>query len=119
MAEHYAPWMEEHRPGRDFHFYGYDKVKSILQWARPDDDGNLVVCTQHLVTGQLLDANRAAESESNGRAFGDGKVIARVPESVAYESGLMQAVREHDTGFFRRFMNDPDHKHFRTFRGKV
>lgn len=111
--------MEEHRPGPGFRFFGYDKVKQILEWARTDDDGNVVICTQHLVTGDLLDLNRSAENDSAGKRFGDGKVVARIPEHILYSSGLAEAVREHDKRFISRFLNDPDNKHFRTFRGRV
>lgn len=117
--EGYAPWMEEHRPGSDFRFFGYDPVKQILEWARPDENGNVVVCTQHLVTGDLLDLNRKAEAESAGQRFGDGKIVASVPEHIFYNSGLAQAVREKDKAWVSRFLNDPDHAAFRTFRGRV
>ena len=118
-GDYWQPWMEQHRPGADFHFLGYDNVKSILQWGRPDENGNLVVCTQHLVTGDLMDANRKAEADSNGVRFGDGKVVARIPEHILYASGLAQAVRERDKRWISRFLNNSDNSGFRTFRGRV
>ena len=107
------------RPGPDWRFFGFDRVKGILEWAKADEDGRVHVCTQHLYTGKLLDENKEAEIASNGQSFGNGKIVARVPEHLAYKLGLMDAVKNKDKRFIAKILNDSDYRGFRTFRGQV
>lgn len=117
--DQWAPWMAEHRPSTDWQFFGWDDLKLILQWARTTADDKLEILTQQFGTDALLDHNRELESASNGRAFGDGQIVARIPETIFHSSGLARAVREKDRRFIGRFLNDADNSRFRTFRGNV
>lgn len=110
--------VEYLRPGPDWRFFGFDRAKGILEWARPVD-GVVEIMTQHIYTGALLDQNREEEAASNGVAYGNGRVVARVPENLAYKLGLMDAVRNKDKQFIAKILNDIDYRGFRTFRGRV
>jgi hypothetical protein len=66
----------------------------------------------------LLDWNRAEYNASNGKQFGDGKVVARIPENLFYDK-LVEPMRQRDRRWLKKFLNDADNRAFRTFRGDV
>jgi hypothetical protein len=81
-----------------------------------------VTVTVQLDTEPLFDMNRADEAESNGKRFGDGKVVARMPMHLFYtkEGGYLgQRLAEGDRKGARRFLNDSENFRFRCFRGKL
>jgi hypothetical protein len=67
----------------------------------------------------IFDANHEAEAETMGRRFGDYNRIASVPLSLAYSSGLSEAVDQQDGTWMSRFFNNSDNKKWRTSRGKI
>jgi hypothetical protein len=69
-------------------------------------------------TAQLVDQNRAACTESNGKTFGDGKVVASIPLNFYFEH-FGQAAKEGDRKYIEKKLNDSDFRDFRTFRGKL
>ena len=66
----------------------------------------------------LIDRNQALETASNGQRFGDGKIVASIPMPV-FSQHLADPVGQKDRAAIKRFLNDPDFKKFRTFRGKI
>lgn len=87
-----------------------------------EDKAFLVTYKVQLDTSPLFDMNHEDLVDSNGKRFGDGKVIARVPEHLLYsnEAGnLGRAFAEDDKAHVRRVLNDPDYAKFRSFRGRL
>lgn len=74
-------------------------------------------CTQTLVD-PLLEANKIAYDESDGKTWGDGKVVASIPLDMYFRE-LVPAKKNGDTAFIKRWLNDPDHRAFRTFKGQI
>ncbi len=75
-----------------------------------------------LDTEPLFDANREDETDSLGKRFGDGRVVARVPEHLlwANEGGnLGEAFAEGDRKHVKKILNDSDFRKFRSFRGAM
>jgi hypothetical protein len=66
----------------------------------------------------LLEANKAELTESNGKTFGDGKVIGRLPLDIWFRK-MLPAKQQGDTAWIKRFWNDPDNRAFRSFRGNI
>ena len=70
----------------------------------------------------ILDLNAEAYNDSNGKRFGDGQVIARVPMSLLYNGaleGLGRALNEGDRTKVKRVLNSSDYRKFRSFRGHI
>lgn len=82
----------------------------------------LLKCTVQLDTQPLFDLNHEDEVESNGKRFGDGQVVARLPEHLLYAPELKEIGRAFDEGdlkYARKVLNDPDFKRLRSFRGDL
>jgi len=67
----------------------------------------------------LIDANHEAEKASHGNKFGEWNRVASVPLNLLEKTGLDTAVQMQDDRFLSKWLNDPDHRGFRTSRGKV
>jgi hypothetical protein len=66
----------------------------------------------------LLEANKAAYNAGIGQRWGEGKVAWSVPEDVYYRD-ILPAKKQDDKAYLKRFFNDPDHRAFRTFPGRL
>jgi len=82
-------------------------------------DGDKTHFRIDMPVGAILDANHDAEMETMGKRFGDYNRIASIPTPLFYQNGLSQAVKQKDDGWLKRWLNDGDHKKFRTSRGSV
>lgn len=63
--------------------------------------------------------NAESRAEFAGQRYGDWSRLASVPLNVAYDSGLVEAMNEHDDKFVSRYLNDPDNRAWRTREGSV
>jgi hypothetical protein len=82
-----------------------------------DDDGNMVMKTEHKGTEQFFEDNQRAYND--GQRWGDGKVFGSVPTDLYWKSGLAEANKQGDRGFQRRFWNDFDNRKYRKFKGRI
>lgn len=82
-------------------------------------DGNVlyVYRTQPRGLTGLLEDNKRLLDESNHKRFGDGRVVARIPLNVLYQNA--DKLRDGDQDWVKWFVNHPDNRMYRTFRGKV
>ena len=67
-------------------------------------------------TSSLLDINRA-EANAAGKRFGDWARVARLPMTLFVElkkKGILD-----DAKAFKRWLNDPDNRYFRTHEGRL
>ena len=81
-----------------------------------------VIHKVQLDTEPLFDMNVADETASHGQSFGDGKVIARIPDHLLYSPELGnvgRAIQEGDRKRVGRILNDPDYRKLRCFRGRM
>jgi hypothetical protein len=74
--------------------------------------------TQTLI-GDLLDKNQNLYNDSEGRRFGDGQVIGRMPTQLYFSSGYNEARENKDEKWVKKFWNDADHRKLRTFKGNI
>lgn len=65
----------------------------------------------------MLEDNRRLLNESDGKRFGDGRIVGRVPMNVLFEN--VERLRDGDTDWLKWFLNHSDNRMYRTFRGKV
>ncbi len=85
-------------------------------WLR-EDDGELTFKSVTPV-GALLEANKAAYNDSEGKRFGDGKVVASI-DLPTYYAKIVPAKQNGDDAWIKRWLNDPDNRAYRTFKGKI
>ncbi|MDC9701526.1 MAG: hypothetical protein PSN37_04810 [Alphaproteobacteria bacterium] len=66
----------------------------------------------------LIEENTVSFNDSQGHRFRDGQRIASIPLNLFYEQ-LHEAQIQGDQHFISRWLNDAEHRKFRTFRGHV
>ena len=82
-----------------------------------NEDGTILWSTQTDVEG-LVDSNKAAFNDSADKRWGDGKVVASV-DLITYFNELVPARLNGDDAYLKRWLNDPDHRAYRTFKGRI
>ena len=83
------------------------------------DEKRYIVRTEYLVETELLEANRTAYEESTGKRWGDGKVAARIPLNVFFQSGIAARIRDGDRDHLKWWLNRSEARPYRTFKGTV
>lgn len=96
----------------------YDATPEFRRWAAPDEHGNLVIKTEYLADDALLEQNKREYDESHSKRFGDGKVVASVPLNKFYRE-VVPYIKDGDQDFMKWWLNHPDNRVYRSFRGKV
>lgn len=82
------------------------------------DTGDAWIVKTETPVQALIDWNREEYNASEGLRFGDGQVVARIPENLYYDK-LLEPSRQRDRKWLKRFLNDADNRAFRTFKGEV
>lgn len=95
-----------------------DRETGTRRWIKALDEHNLVVKTESWVPSLLAEANAETMKENEGKRFGDGQVVARIPMNVLY-GPLLEPVQQDDRRYLRRFLNDPENRWMRTFPGRL
>lgn len=67
----------------------------------------------------LFEQNAALRSLNQGKKWGDGRVVASIPESVFYRGDFNKAWNDNDQKWLKGFLNDSTNHKLRTFEGKV
>lgn len=69
----------------------------------------------------FLEDNKRSFDESQGKRFGDGKIVGRIPLNVLFDPKLQIAekIREGDRDHMKWFLNSEAALPYRRFRGKV
>lgn len=92
------------------------------QVAHDDGEGGLVVQTEQDVT-QIVEANKAEYNALDyGARWGDFTRVASIPFTVIdalNKQGIMQGFEVKDAPAFKRWLNDPENRFFRTRPGVV
>ena len=113
--------QEEMRPVYDSNGWmlaGHDPELQRTLWVGLDDNGNQVWQSRQEVGG-LLDLNKQEKNapENKKRRFREWEKVASVP-LVLDTKHLSEANDQKDDAYIRRFLNDPDNAHLRTFRNR-
>ena len=82
-------------------------------------NGQIARRTEHKQTDAMLDQIHEAHMNWQGKRWGDGAVVGRVPLNLYYSSGLAEASRQRDKKFKAKFWNDIDHRKLRIKGGTV
>jgi hypothetical protein len=93
--------------------------ESYRRWELDLGD-RIVLKTEHKGTQQLLADNQRCFNENEGKRWGDGQVVSSVPMNIYFgPSGLSEANKQKDIPYIRKWLNDPDHRKFRKFKGSI
>lgn len=93
----------------------YDADGQKLKTIHTDVDGKTTFWTEQNVDAIIAQAARDAENEKSFAA--DVRTLAHVPDGI-----VDQAMREgwyHDSNAWKRWLNDPQNKPFRVWKGRV
>jgi hypothetical protein len=74
--------------------------------------------TVNLAESALLEQNKALYNDSDGKRWGDGRVAARIPLNVYFQD-IAPRIKEGDHDFTKWFLNNPDNRAYRTFKGRI
>ena len=100
--------------------YGHNPATGESVWWRDNGDGTTTV-RHDCDVEPLLEINNTLrlESEQSGAKFSDWVHTASVPDIIADATGYSKAIQQKDKKWVSRFLNDPDHRKFRTSRGRA
>ena len=113
----------DHDPVRDGNWmlFDYDPVAQKAIWMAVDANGDthFKVDIDHT---DILKANQHHYNESKNARFGDhhslGQRVASVPLNVFFDE-LNEPCLQEDDKYISKWLNDGDHRAFRTFDAKV
>lgn len=85
------------------------------------DADSYIQKTEWLMEETLIDHNQERLKASEGKKWGDGRVVARIPMNVLYgsENQLAEKVKEGDREHLDWWLNSERAKPWRTFKGKI
>lgn len=92
--------------------------ESYRRWELDLGD-RIMAKTEHKGTEPLIADNDRILKENEGKSWGDGQVIGRVPTNVYFQSGLAEANKQRDFRYQRKWWDDPDHRQWRIFKGTI
>lgn len=102
---------------KGFAFLEMNTTTGVSTWVKFEPDGSTIVRTDTPVD-PLLNMNAQERAFNEGKRWGDGKKVASIPMAI-WQRELADAVLQHDDKYVSKWLNDADHKSFRTFGGTV
>lgn len=99
--------------------FSHDPETGITQWFIPQDEGRMFVIQTSQEVGHIVENNKKLYADVDERANwkGNWHKIATVPLHTFFE--LKKRGITDSTSKFKRWLNDPEHKYYRTRPGKV
>lgn len=102
----------------DWRLLSDDPVTGLRRWQLLTEDDRIIIKTEHTKMETVLAVNRADYNESYGQRWGGGKRIASIPMHIFFRQ-IQPRLQQRDDKSLSNWLNDPDNRGFRTFRGKV
>ena len=106
----------------DWYLMDDNPFLGVRRWGKDDENGTLIR-TEYYAAVPFMEANAAQYRESIGERFGNDlgngmRHVASVPMHI-WAREIAPLEKAGDKKAISRWMNDIDHRAFRTFRGKV
>lgn len=91
------------------------------RYACKIDDTRTVFKTEYLGNDELIKQNQDDLFDSQTKRFGDGRVVARIPLNVLYDpkTQIIEKLQQGDKDHVKWFLNRPENKMWRSFRGNI
>lgn len=86
-------------------------------WVRHNPDGSSTFRTDYRVD-PTVEINRAQRNMAEKNWKGDYHMVASIPLNVFHEE-LAEAARQNDNKYLSKWLNDSDHRAWRTKSGRV
>jgi hypothetical protein len=108
----------------DIHGGDWELVEITPEYRRSRlwlDDGNYILRTEYIQDEELIALNQQEFNDSLTKRFNDsalGTKVASIPVNVFYRD-IAPRLKEGDQDYMKWFLNHPDKRMYRTFRGKV
>lgn len=99
--------------------YDWDVVTGRTVW-RLEEDGKVHFRTDTPIAATLED-NLAARNAAQAGWSGDYHRVASIPMQLLYDKnlGLNEAIKQDDSAYFKKWLNDSDNMAFRTKDGTL
>lgn len=101
----------------DFVLVDYDHASGRSVWSYYD--GEKTHYRVDYPVAQAIEQNTLLRNSAPSGWKGDWHKIASVPLNALYDTGLAEAMNQHDDKFISRFLNDSDNRAWRTKDGRV
>lgn len=102
----------------DKKFFDYDPFLGITEYFYYDPDTDKVTIQQVQNTTHIVEQNKKQFNATDERAkWGDWSKVASIPISVWADLNAKGIVR--DKAAFKKWLNDPSNRYFRTRPGQV
>ena len=99
------------------HFDTNKELGITRTWHYDEDKDEATIQTQQDVT-DVIEENKSEFNQIDERAkWGEFNKVASIPLSLYYELKAMGKLD--DKAYMKRWLNDPDNRHFRTRPGEV
>lgn len=85
----------------------------------PDNAEQWVVRTETWVPSLVAEANAEEAKANDGKRFGDGKIVARIPLADLFRGAVGEAFKAGDQRYLKKWLNNSDQHWLRTFRGHL
>lgn len=97
--------------------WSYDPVTRKRTEFVEFEDGQIIF-RDTTVVEELVENNIAEFNDSEGKRWGDGKVVASI-DLPTYFNKIVPAKQNGDDAYIRRWLNDSDNRKYRTFKGTI
>ena len=88
-------------------------------WLCHDPETNTMQKCELYDYNPVLEQNARQRSENAGKNWGDGRVVASIPNFLLYNGYYADARAAGDPEAQKKFLNDSDNKKLRTFEGRL
>jgi hypothetical protein len=97
------------------------ETPSHRYWLAFLPDGKQVIKTEFLADDELIEDNKRLYNESEGKRWGDGQVVGRIPLNVLYSSQhqIVEKLQEGDRDHIKWWLNSEHARPYRTFKGRI
>jgi hypothetical protein len=103
----------------DWRLVDYDPFTDISEWYLYNDDNTITLRKVQHNVDKLLSHNAEQFNSQLGDRWGDGKVVAKIPQNVFEDLGLDDAFANKDQAYISKVLNDSDNARLRTFKGNI
>lgn len=96
----------------------YDPMTGVTEYFYYDSDEDKCIIQQVQNTDVIVEQNKSllAQSSKHDR-YGEWSKVASIPMTIWADLNAKGIIRDKDA--FRKWLNDPDNKYFRTREGRV
>lgn len=97
----------------------YDPFTDISEWYLYNNDNTVTIRKVQHNIDKLLSHNAEQFNNQLGDRWGEGKVVASIPQNVFEDLGLDDAFANKDQAYIAKVLNDSDNARLRTFKGRI